>query len=261
MDNHFVIVIDQKSLKFLTDQRLLTEQQFKGDSKLIVYDFEIRFRPGKENQVVDAMSRRQYFMVVSLFQTDEWETWEAEVQLDPKLVSLIQELLLNPRAHEGYELKKGRLFYHGTLVLPKNFSRITGIIKELHESPLGGHNGGSLLGRDKQDIKDMPMQQNRDIGPCRSFTTTTHFYVGKDAILVVVDQLTKYAYFVALAHLFTAIQVAHLFIKEVVKLHGFPSTIVYDLDKFQTEVVNHCLETYLRCMTGSQPKKWPQWLP
>ncbi|BAT73651.1 hypothetical protein VIGAN_01116000, partial [Vigna angularis var. angularis] len=51
MGSHFVFVTDQKSLKFLTDQRLLTEQQFKWASKLIGYDFEIRFRPGKENHV------------------------------------------------------------------------------------------------------------------------------------------------------------------------------------------------------------------
>ncbi|GJS00904.1 putative mitochondrial protein [Tanacetum coccineum] len=29
----------------------------------------------------------------------------------------------------------------------------------------------------------------------------------------------------------------------------------------QTEVVNRCLEGYLRCMTGEQPKKWIEWLP
>jgi len=29
----------------------------------------------------------------------------------------------------------------------------------------------------------------------------------------------------------------------------------------QTEAVNSCLETYLHCMIGSQPRQWPQWLP
>jgi len=84
---HFIILIDQKSLKFLNEQHMLTEEQFKWVSKLLGYDFEIQFRPKKENQVADALSRREYFMAVSLFQKDEWETWETEVQQDEKLNS------------------------------------------------------------------------------------------------------------------------------------------------------------------------------
>jgi len=29
----------------------------------------------------------------------------------------------------------------------------------------------------------------------------------------------------------------------------------------QTKAVNKCLETYLRCLTGSKPKQWQTWLP
>ncbi|GJV37156.1 retrotransposon-related protein [Tanacetum coccineum] len=112
---------------------------------------------------------------------------------------------------------------------------------------------------------------------------------GKTIILVIVDRLTKYAHFMALSHPYTAMQVAQLFLDHVYKLHGMPKTIVSDRDKVflslfwkslfkslktelhmstayhpqsdgQTEVVNRCLECFLRCMTGDKPKEWTQWL-
>ena len=108
---------------------------------------------------------------------------------------------------------------------------------------------------------------------------------GLDTILVVVYKFTKYAHFLALSHPFTAKQVAELFIREVVRLHGFPQTIVTDQDRLfmshfwielfkgartklrfstayhpqtdgQTKVVNRCLSTYLLCFAGMRPKSW-----
>jgi hypothetical protein len=54
---------------------------------------------------------------------------------------------------------------------------------------------------------------------------------GKDAILVVVDRLTKYAHFIPLAHPFSVQKVAVLFMDTIIKLHGPPTVIVIDRDR------------------------------
>ena len=108
---------------------------------------------------------------------------------------------------------------------------------------------------------------------------------GMDTILVVVDRLTKYSYFIGFSHPYSAKNIVALFKKEIVRLHGFPSTIKIDHDwvfmssfyfelfkhartklkyssayQSQTEVLNRCLEAYLRSFIGAKPKQWPRWL-
>lgn len=111
----------------------------------------------------------------------------------------------------------------------------------------------------------------------------------KTTIFVVVDRLTKYAHFMPLSHPCTAKDVAQLFLDNIYKLHGVPATIVFDRDAVftstfwqeffklqgsqlclstayhphsdgQTEIVNKCIEIFLRCMCGDCPKHWAKWL-
>lgn len=118
MGRHFIILTDQKSLKFLSDQRVLGEEQFKWTSKLMGLNFEIQYQPGHENRVADALSRRMTYAALSIVQFDELEEWETEVQNDPKLLGLIQDLMQDINSHPGYTFKDRKLFFKGRLVLP-----------------------------------------------------------------------------------------------------------------------------------------------
>ncbi|KAA0041917.1 Transposon Tf2-9 polyprotein [Cucumis melo var. makuwa] len=54
---------------------------------------------------------------------------------------------------------------------------------------------------------------------------------GMNVIMVVVDRLSKYVYFITLKHPFLTKQVAAEFIDKVVRRHGIPKSIISDRDK------------------------------
>lgn len=108
---------------------------------------------------------------------------------------------------------------------------------------------------------------------------------GYTVIMVVIDRLSKYSHFAILKSDYTCHSVAETIMHMVVKLHGFPKSIVSDRDKVftskfwqhlfklsrtslsmsssyhpqtngQSEALNKCLELYLRCFTRDNPKSW-----
>ena len=61
-----------------------------------------------------------------------------------------------------------------------------------------------------------------------------------DNIYVIVDTFSKMAHFVSCKTIHDACQIAHLFFKEVVRIHGLPMSIVSDRD---TKFMSHFWKT------------------
>ena len=112
---------------------------------------------------------------------------------------------------------------------------------------------------------------------------------GYDTILVVIDRFTKFGHFIRLTHPFTAKMVAQNFLDHIYRMHGLPESIITDRDRVftsvfwkemfklvgvelhysssyhpqtdgQSERLNQCVKSYLRCMTGEFPSQWSKWL-
>eukprot|EP00253_Pinus_taeda_P036268 PITA_36268 len=110
-----------------------------------------------------------------------------------------------------------------------------------------------------------------------------------DSIMVVVDKLSKTAHFIPVHSTYKAVQIAHLFMQNVFRLHGLPKVIISDRDvKFtstfwrtlfaelgtqlnfstayhpqtdgQTKRVNQVLEDMLRAYVMTKPTQWEEYL-
>lgn len=108
---------------------------------------------------------------------------------------------------------------------------------------------------------------------------------GKTAIWVIVDQFSKYSYFISLPNQFGVVCLANLFMKHIYRLHGIPSSVIFDRDPIflsffwklmctklwnstayhsqsngQTEVVNMFLQNCLRSFASDIPRTWNKFL-
>ena len=230
--------------------------------------------------------------------------------------------ITSPNA-KGYSLDKGVIRFKNKLWVAQNSALQTKIITAFHASAIGGHSGVQATYHRINKLfhwKGLKVAVEDFIKQCQICQQAKHLNTspagllqplpipegawqdlsmdfieglpkseGYSVIMVVVDRLTKYAHFLPLKHPYTAPVVAKLFLDTVVKLHGFPHSIVSDRDKIflsyfwrelfklygvqlafstayhpqtdgQTERINQCLEIYLRCAVHGSPQKWKCWL-
>ena len=268
LNAHFVIKTDQRSLKYLLEQRLNTPIQQQWLPKLLEFDYEIQYKEGKENLVADALSRvtgsEVLHMALSVLECDLLQQIKNAYTSDPTLHNLIDDLERTPTSHPQFTWSRGLLRRKSKLVVPGNVTIRNAILEWLHCSGIGGHSGRdathqrvkslfywkgmskdiqafvrscSVCQQCKYDTAASPgLLQPLPIPPAvwsdisMDFVDGLPLSFGKTVILVVVDRLTKAAHFLALAHPYSAIIVAQAYMDNIFKLHGLPNTIVSDRD-------------------------------
>lgn len=175
------------------------------------------------------------------------------------------ELQRNRASSDPVQVRNGYLYYGNRLYLPNDTALKTKILHECHDSPTAGHLGKDKTvaqvkrrfywtNMDKEIVdyvsscdccqKNKPSQKKK-MGllqplpiPLRPWQQVSMDLItqlpksknGYDAIVVFVDKLTKMVHYVATTTDVTAPKLAELFMREVVRLHGIPDSILSDRD-------------------------------
>ena len=264
----FTVKTDHYSLKYLLDQRLATIPQHHWVGKLLGFDFVVEYKPGAQNTVADALSRRDTdcdveagaVLALSAPRFDFFDRLRHAQQTEPALVALRDEVTAGTRA-EPWAVRDGLLTYGGRIYIGSDSPLVQELLAAVHED---GHEGVQrTLHRLRRDFHFPGMrtivqnfvracatcQRNKaehlhpaglllplpvpsvvwsDIG--LDFVEALPKVKGKSVILTVVDRFSKYAHFIPLAHPYSVESVAQAFFAEIIRLHGMPQSMVSDRD-------------------------------
>ncbi|KAL6224518.1 hypothetical protein ACLB2K_003373 [Fragaria x ananassa] len=259
-----------------------------------------------------------------VIQTTSMPIFDAILQLDvacshdPEAQRILATLTSNS-GPKHFEDRQGRLYYKGKIYVPETSEWRAQILHEFHGFLQAGHSGYLKtlvrLQRNfswpgiRKDVKlyvtscDHCQRQKyesiRPLGLLQPLPILAHNWEdismdfvkglpksnGFNAIMVIVDRLSKFTHFVIVAHPFSAADIVDIFLRNIFRLHGMPKRIVSDRDpvfvsKFwiaffklngktlchssayhpqsdgQSEVVNRTLEQYLRCFIMDKPNSW-----
>jgi len=318
----FIIHSDHEALKHIRTQTNLNRRHAKWVEFIESFPYIIKHKSGKENVIADALSRR-YTMLSQLdFKIFGLQTVKDQYVDDADFKDAFAHCI-HGKPWGKFHIQDGFLFRANKLCVPASSVRRL-LLQEAHGGGLMGHFGvyktHEVLAahffwpRMRADVERLVARCNT-CQKAKSRLNNHGLYMplpvptspwldismdfvlglprtkkGRDSIFVVVDRFSKMAHFIPCHKTDDASNIAELFFKEIIRLHGIPNTIVSDRDaKFlshfwrslwnkmgtkllfsttchpqtdgQTEVVNRTLSTMLRAVLDKNLKRWEDCLP
>nr|GFB02700.1 retrotransposon protein, putative, Ty3-gypsy subclass [Tanacetum cinerariifolium] len=221
------VFTDHKSLKYIFTQRELNMRQRRWLELLKDYDTNIQYHPGKANVVADALSGKSGMIagvkvedeiirdLIKEAQKEDIEIWAIVENLDKQV---------------EFRLDDDNVLWQDTrLVVPNDASLREALLTEALSS---------LFSQVKiEHQRASGLLQPLDIPVWKWDEISMDFVTGlprtqrrHDAIWVIVDYLTKSAYFLPIRKDYSLSRLAEIFQQEIIRLHGTPSAIVSDRD-------------------------------
>lgn len=236
------------------------------------YDYEIIYKKGCENIIVDSSSQ-QFEEESTLFPIslpipkcieEACKEWFSH----PWLSQLIKILQVAPNSTTRYSWQDDILCYKDKFRISPTSTLKSHILVALHSSPTSGdssfqktysctqrsffwtsmkndiltfvanyevcqHHKGEMV-KSTGTLQPFPIPSSIQIEGSMDFITGLSKLGNKLVIMVVVDRLSKYAHFCAPPHPFTPNLVAQCFIDQIFNLHGMPTSIVSNHDPIFT---------------------------
>ncbi|GKB67535.1 putative nucleotidyltransferase, ribonuclease H [Tanacetum coccineum] len=264
------VFTDHKSLQHILDQKELIMRQRRWLELLSDYDYKIRYHPGKANVVTDALSRKERIkplrvraLVMTISLNILVQILEAQVEARKEenyetedLCGMIKKLKSRV---------DGTLCLNGRSWIPCFGDLRELIMYESHKSKYSVHPGSDKMYQDLKKLywwPDMKVEIATYVSKCLTCAKVKAEYqkpfgllvqpvipvwkwenitmdfitklaktsTGQDTIWVIIDRLTKSAYFLPMKETDSMEKLMRQYLKEVVLRHGVPVSIISDQD-------------------------------